>query len=131
MTQHEAAELVQQFLQLMEARDLEQANSMISSDARIVFPGGKLFASQAEMVAAASGRYQWVKKTFDHIDVVSDGIEFVVYVIGTLHGVNYHGAEFSGIRYIDRFVVRGKQIVSQEVWNDLAESGVLERKKHG
>jgi hypothetical protein len=45
--------------------------------------------------------------------------------MGTLYGLNNFGIEFAGVRYIDRFVVEGGLIVSQEVWNDLAESGVL------
>lgn len=130
MNEQEATEFIQQFLRLMEARDLEAASTMFSPDARIVFPGGKIYASQAEMVAAAKGRYQWVKKTFERVDVLapSDSEEIVVYVTGTLYGVNRHNIEFSGIRYIDRFVIDNGVIVSQEVWNDLAESGVLDRK---
>jgi hypothetical protein len=42
----------------------------------------------------------------------------------TLHGENLHGVQFEGVRYI---VVQGGKITSQQVWNDLAESGVLAR----
>ena len=125
-TAKQAENLVTQFLRLMEARDLEAAEAMMTSDAKIMFPGGKVFNSQREMVEAASGRYQWVKKTFDRLDAFSDGERMIVYVMGTLYGVNRHGVDFSGVRYIDRFEIREGLIVSQEVWNDLAESGVLE-----
>ena len=41
---------------------------------------------------------------------------------------NRCSAEFApGIRYIDRFVIRNGLIIRQDVWNDLAESGVLDR----
>lgn len=121
-----AKDLVQTFLRTMEQRDLETAQSMMADDALIIFPNGKQFTTQYEMVNSAKGRYQWVKKTFDHIDhfVREDGAE-IVYIMGRLYGVNKHGVEFSGIRYIDRFVVRDGKIAEQHVWNDLAESGVL------
>ena len=123
-----AVQLVQTFLPMMEARDLDTAETMMADNAVIVFPGGKQYANQREMVQSAKGRYQWVKKTFDQIDhcVCEDGSE-VVYIMGTLYGVNRHVVEFSVIRYIDRFVVRDGKITEQHVWNDLAESGVLER----
>ena len=127
-----AKDLIQTFLRTMEARDLEAAEQMMAAGATIVFPGGKVFNSQREMVESAKGRYRWVKKTFDHIDHVTrdDGVE-VVYILGTLYGVNKHGVSFEGIRYIDRFVVREGEITQQHVWNDLAESGVLERRTEG
>jgi hypothetical protein len=129
MNRQQGETLIQRFLRLMEDRDLETANTLIAPDARIMFPGGKIFDSQAEMVAASKGRYEWVKKTFDHIDSTkSAGGDVVVYIMGTLYGVNKYGIEFSGVRYIDRFVVREGLIISQEVWNDLAESEVLDKK---
>lgn len=119
--------LVTRFLRLMEARDLAAAEAMMAPKARITFPGGKVFASQAEMVEASRGRYQWVKKRFDQIDTFAQGDRQIVYVSGSLYGVNRHGVPFSGVRYIDRFVIRGGLIEQQDVWNDLAESGMLER----
>lgn len=123
-----AVELIQTFLRTMEARHLDEAEAMMAPDAIIVFPGGKVFSSQREMVAGAKGRYQWVKKTFDQIDhhTRADGAE-VVYIMGTLYGLNNHNAMFEGVRYIDRFVVSDGKITEQHVWNDLAESGVLDR----
>ncbi len=122
-----AKEFIQTFLRTMEARDLDAAEAMMGEDATIIFPGGKVYHSQRDMVQNARGRYQWIKKTFDQIDHYQreDGAE-VVYIMGTLYGLNNHGAEFSGIRYIDRFVVRDEKIIEQHVWNDLAESGVLQ-----
>ena len=51
----------------------------------------------------------------------------VVYVMGTLQGINRYGVSFSDVRYIDRFVLKDGLIIQQDVWNDLAESGVLEQ----
>lgn len=119
-------ELVQTFLRTMENRELDVAQAMMADDAIIIFPGGKQYANQHDMVASAKGRYQWVKKTFDHIDHLrrDDGTE-VVTIMGTLYGVNNQSIAFEGVRYIDRFVVRNGKITEQHVWNDLAETGVL------
>jgi ketosteroid isomerase-like protein len=126
-SEEEAAQLVKRFLRTMEERDLATAEAMMAPGAEIIFPGGKNFSSQREMVEASRGRYQWVKKSFDWMDVYQADDSQVVYVLGTLHGVNRHGVPFSDVRYIDRFVIKNGRIARQEVWNDLAESGVLER----
>lgn len=124
-----AIDFVQTFLRTMEARDLDTAQAMMADNARIIFPNNQQFLSQQAMVDSAKGRYQWVKKTFDEIDHFrrEDGAD-VVYIMGTLYGVNNHDVAFDGIRYIDRFVVVDNKITEQSVWNDLAESGVLHRK---
>lgn len=125
-----AIDLIQTFLRTMEARDLDSAQAMMADDAIIIFPNNKRYTSQQEMVNNAKGRYQWVKKTFDQIDhfVREDGTE-VVYIMGTLYGVNNHDVPFEGISYIDRFVVVNNKIQEQHVWNDLAESGVFHIKQ--
>ena len=128
MNKEEAVSLVQRFLRFVEARNLESADAMLAPMARITFPGNRVFANQAEMVKASGSRYQWVKKTFDQVDVFTENSTFVVYIMGTLYGVNRHGKSFSGIRYVDRFVITDGLITQQDVWNDLAESGVLELK---
>ena len=127
MDENEGTALVERFLRLMEKRDLAAAEALMAPGATIVFPGGKRFANQRDMVEAARGRYQWVEKHFACIDTMQQDGDTIVYVLGTLHGLNNHGVPFDGIRFIDRFVLRNGLIVSQEVWNDLAESGALER----
>jgi ketosteroid isomerase-like protein len=123
----EAVNLVTHFLRRMEARDLDGAERLMAPGAKITFPGGKQFSSQREMVEASSDRYQWVKKKFEQIDAHHEGDAGIVYVIGTLYGVNQTGVSFSNVRFIDRFVLRNGLIYQQDVWNDLAESGVLKR----
>ena len=124
-----ASEKVLRFLDLMAARQLDAAEALMAPDAMIIFPGGKRYGSQREMVAAAQGRYRWVKKQFDRVDAFGTAAGEVVYVLGTLYGVNRHGVPFTDIRYVDRFVVCDGLITSQEVWNDLAESGALEKRQ--
>jgi hypothetical protein len=127
LERQEVADIVKIFLRSMEARDLDKAEAMMAPGAKITFPGGKVFSSQREMVASSRGRYQWVKKTFDQIDVQKAGDAEVVYVMGTLYGVNTNGVPFSDVRYIDRFVVTNGLITQQDVWNDLAESSALDK----
>ena len=38
-----------------------------------------------------------------------------------LYGEWIDGTPFEGNRYVDRFVVKGGQIVKMDVWNDSAE----------
>ena len=123
----DAVEVVTAFLRLTEARDLEAASAHLGDEVTIVFPGGRTFTSLAEQVESSAGRFRRVTKTFERFDVTSDADRDVVYVSGTLGGEALDGSSFEGIRFIDRFVLEDGLIVSQMVWNDLAESGVLSR----
>lgn len=123
----DAEEIVRTYLRLMEARDLEAAATHLADEVSIVFPGGRTFGSLAEQVASSAGRFRGVTKTFERFDVASAADGDVVYVFGTLGGEALDGSTFEGIRFIDRFVLEDGLIVSQMVWNDLAESGVLSR----
>ena len=120
-----AAKIVRTYLRLVEARDLDAASEFLADDVLIVFPGGRTFESLTDQVASSAGRFRSVKKTLDQLDVVSDGAEATVYVYGTLAGQALNGSSFDGVRFIDRFALNDGQIVSQMVWNDLAEVGAL------
>ena len=125
-SQDEAVSLVKRFLQKMEERDLAAAEALMAPNATITFPGSKSYATQGEMVAASKGRYLWVKKSIDLADCLSKDRGHTVYIMGTLYGVNSHGLPFQDIRFIDRFEMVDGAITRQDVWNDLAESGVLD-----
>ena len=120
-----AAKIVRTYLRLVEERDLDAASEFLADDVLIVFPGGRTFESLTDQVASSAGRFRSVKKTLDQLDVVSDGAETTVYVYGTLAGQALDGSSFDGVRFIDRFALNDGQIVSQMVWNDLAEVGAL------
>lgn len=125
MVPRTAAKIVRTYLRLVEARDLDAASEFLADDVSIVFPGGRTFESLTDQVASSAGRFRSVKKTLDHLDVVSDGAETTVYVYGTLAGQALDGSPFDGVRFIDRFALNDGLIVSQMVWNDLAEVGAL------
>ena len=120
-----AAKIVRTYLRLVEERDLDAASEFLADDVSIVFPGGRTFGSLTDQVASSAGRFRSVKKTLDQLDVVSDGAATTVYVYGTLAGQALDGSPFDGVRFIDRFALDDGLIVSQMVWNDLAEVGAL------
>jgi ketosteroid isomerase-like protein len=120
-----AARIVRTYLRLVEARDLDAASEFLADDVSIVFPGGRTFESLTDQVASSAGRFRSVKKTLDHLVVFSVGAETTVYVYGTLAGQALDGSPFDGVRFIDRFALNDGLIVSQMVWNDLAEVGAL------
>ena len=125
MVPRAAAKIVRTYLRLVEERDLDAASEFLADDVSIVFPGGRTFGSLTDQVASSAGRFRSVKKPLAQLDVVSDGAETTVYVYGTLAGQALDGSSFDGVRFIDRFALNDGQIVSQMVWNDLAEVGAL------
>lgn len=122
-----ALAIVRKYLAASEARRLDEARRLLAPDAELSFPGGG-YGSLEEMVAAAAGRYRWVKKAPTAWDAAgrADGTVVVV-TTGTLFGENLFGVPFQGVRYIDRFELRDGKITRQQVWNDLEVTGVLRR----
>lgn len=118
---HDAAGVVDAFLEASMRPDPEAAAAFMAPDVRIVFTGGRVFGHPREATAFNAGRYRWVKKRIERNDVVPGDRETIVYNLGTLYGEWPDGTPFEGNRYVDRFVVRDGAIVSQEVWNDSAE----------
>lgn len=121
---------VRAFLEAMEARDLVRATAMLAPGFTMLFPGGARFARLEELVAWAKPRYRWVKKRYDRFDEVpAAGGETIVYCFGTLQGEWPDGRAFDGIRFIDRFTLRGGKLADQRVWNDIAEIQAQEKAK--
>ena len=121
----DAAALIDRFLQLNEDRKLDEVQAMLAPGCKIEFPGGQRFANMAEMVENAKSSYTWVKKHRERYFVGVNGDQQTVTSVGTLYGVNLAGEEFSGVRYVDVFVIEDGLITEQMVWNDFCESGVL------
>lgn len=128
LTDAEAMALVDRYLALCQERQLTAASEMLVDQPVLVFPGGVRHADLAAMVAEAGTRYAWVAKTRMHTaaGVDAEGRRVVTHS-GTLHGENLHGVAFSGVRYLDLFVLDGERIAEQHVFNDLAASDVLTR----
>lgn len=122
-----ATAVATEFLKALEERDLERAGAYLAERVVMRFPNAE-FDSLTGMVAAAGGRYRWVKKRVEAVETCTGAGSEVVYVRGTLYGENLDGRPFEGVRFIDRFEIRSGKIAAQDVWNDLAESGVLARR---
>jgi ketosteroid isomerase-like protein len=113
--------IVRAFLDASMKPDAERAASLIASDFKLTFTGGRTFDHPSGSIGFNARRYRWVKKAMERFDVVPGDGETIVYSIGTLYGEWPDGTPFKDNRYIDRFVVRGGKITQMDVWNDSAE----------
>lgn len=116
-----ATDIVRAYLDTMEARDLVRAKRFLAPEFAMVFPGGDRFTTLEALIDWAKPRYRWVKKRYDRFDAAQGETGTAVYCYGTLYGEWNDGTAFDGIRFIDRFMVRGGKLIDQQVWNDLAE----------
>ena len=114
------AAVVMDYLQAMEARDLDRAQAHLGDGFEMVFPGTKPMTTLAELINWAKPRYQFVTKSYDVVEAFQAD-RAIVYARGTLSGAWPDGTAFDGIRFIDRFELDNGKIVRQDVWNDIAE----------
>ncbi len=117
----DAASTVERFLEASMVPDPETAARYISPELAITFTGGRKYKHPSETAAFNAGRYKWVKKNMQRLDVVPGESETIVYSLGTLYGEWPDGTPFESNRYVDRFVVKDGKIVQMDVWNDSAE----------
>lgn len=118
------AQLCLDFLDALGSRDLETAERLTSDGFEMIFPGPARFTDFSDLMTWAAPRYRSIAKRIDRVDEAPLGAVVAVYVTGTLYGEKPDGTPFEGIRFIDRFEVKAGLITRQEVWNDLAETGV-------
>ncbi len=130
MDEHAAIERVQRYLRLMQERELESAQEALADNVEIVFPGPARFDTAAAIAAGGGRRYKNIRKTFASTEAyrAPDGMVRVIQQ-GTLSGENLHGKPFSGVRYVDMFLVKDDKILRQDVFNDLEISGVLDERE--
>jgi len=115
-------DIVRAFLGLLQARDLAGASALLAPGAVMTFPGGARFSSIGDLIDWSRPRYRNIAKTIEKFEHTRRGTAAVVYCFGTLSGEWPDGSRFSGIRFVDRFVVQRGRITEQQVWNDLAET---------
>ncbi|MDO5604306.1 MAG: nuclear transport factor 2 family protein [Paracoccus sp. (in: a-proteobacteria)] len=116
----DAERIVRAFLAAMEARDLDAARQWLAPDFTMQFPGSPEMTELEQLVAFGSSRYRFVHKTFCAFDSCGQESRTVVICNGWLSGEWPDGSAFKGIRFIDRFELRGGLLLRQDVWNDLA-----------
>lgn len=111
------------YLRAMEDRDLDRARRCLHPDFFMVFPGNRRMTDLDALVAWSRTRYRFVRKSFEETDLGTDRQgRPVVVCCGMLSGEWLDGTAFSGIRYVDRFVLQDGLLREQHVWNDLAEA---------
>lgn len=115
------ARLVRDFLETMQARDLEGAKRFLAPGFVMNFPGMQGLTALEQLVERSKGRYREVSKVYECFDECVRDDATIVYCYGTLQGVWLDGSRFEGIRFIDRFEVVDGKFRRQDVWNDLAE----------
>lgn len=115
--------IVERFLKHLGARELTDANTCLSDNAVLQFPGAQVMHTLDALVDWAKARYQSIEKHIESTEALqSAGDETIVYCRGTLSGVRPDGSTFDNIRFIDRFELINGKITRQDVWNDLAEA---------
>ena len=114
-------DIVRQFLNAMEARDIVKAKEMLAHNFEMTFPGGAVFHELEQLIVWSKSRYKSIGKTFEKFDNMSNEDKSVVYCFGTLSGQGNDGRLFEGIRFVDRFEIVDGKLKSQRVWNDMAE----------
>ncbi|MCY4150855.1 MAG: tautomerase family protein [Aestuariivita sp.] len=114
-------QLALDFLEALEARNLEAAEALLAPNFRMTFPGSKSMTTIGALINWAKDRYHFVKKTITSTEAFHSESCAKVYVSGTLSGEWLDDTPFKGIRFIDRFVVKHGKLISLNVWNDLAE----------
>lgn len=117
----DAGEIVRAFLAAMQSRNLDLAKTFIAPDFVMCFPSQAQFHKLEELVQWGKQRYQNVGKVIDSIEQSWQRDSTIVYCFGTLYGQWPDGTPFEGIRFIDRFKVINNLLVTQDVWNDIAE----------
>lgn len=127
----DAGRTVWDFLTLFAEHRYAQANAFLAPGCRMLFPGGATFTDCTDLPKRAATIYGWVMKDFECFDEMPARDGTVVYVHGGLFGEWLDGQPFSGIRYIDRFLIRDGRIVDQKVWNDLALAMAARQKPAG
>ncbi len=113
--------MVATYLRTMEARDFDTARTMLAPDFEMLFPGARRYTKLEDLAAFSKSRYTGTSKTFERFEVAETPDGTVVFSIGTLQGKWLDESPYSGIRYIDRFLIRGGKFAEQWVWNDMAE----------
>lgn len=115
-----AEEVVRNFLEAMEARDIARAASFVDERFVMEFPGSGEMHRLEELVAWAADRYRFVRKRIAAVETCDGNGVTAVFCHGELDGEWPDGTPFAGVRFIDRFELRHGRIVRQQVWNDLA-----------
>ena len=113
--------LVKDFLAAIAARNLDHANTLVSGDFAMIANGNQRFAKLQDFVASSKARQKSIMKHPDSFELLRSTDGDVVYCLGTMSGLWLDGSAYSGVRFVDRFVIRAGRICALQVWSDMAE----------
>jgi hypothetical protein len=117
----EARRVVEQFIKGVNERDGDAVRAFASPDIHMTFPGGIVIRSVEAFFEWVAGRSPQSVYVYDVIDVVNLPDQTVAYASGQVEGVTVSGLAFTGVRVIDKFVIRDGLVVAKEAWSDMAE----------
>lgn len=120
--QRHPCELVRDYLEAMEGRNLDKARGFLNESFIMTFPGGAQFTDLEALVEWSKDRYRFAKKTIHDLSAAYESDRIVVTCHGDLAGEWTDGKPFERVRFMDRFEVKSGKLLRQDVWNDLASA---------
>ena len=105
MSISDSEKTVKKFLNALEERNLKIAESFLSRNFIMIFPGGIEMRTMDELLEWSSKRYSFVSKTYDIIDCLESESQTIIYCSGSLNGERNDGTLIRNIRFIDRFML--------------------------
>ena len=117
----EARSVVRTFIEAVNERNVEATRAATGPGLTMTFPGNTVMHSIDEFFAWVAGRSPKSAYLYDTIDVLEDGDALVAYACGSVVGETASGLAFSGVRVIDKFVIRNGRVVEKEAWSDMAD----------
>jgi hypothetical protein len=120
-SQAEARKVVEQFIKGVNERNGDAVRAFAGPEIHMTFPGGIVIRSVEEFFEWLAGRSPRSIYKYDVIDVVTFDDRAVAYASGIVDGVTASGAEFAGVRVLDKFVIKDGLVVKKEAWSDMAE----------
>jgi len=118
----EASETARRFLDLAQQRDFPAAMRLATPDFAMVWPGNARFTTFEDFATWGKGRYRSVRNVYEAWEEAPTPDGIAVFAIGTLTGELGDGTPFSGVRFVDRLLVRDGKIAALHVWSDMADA---------
>jgi hypothetical protein len=117
----EARSVVRAFILAVNERNVEAARAATGPGLKMTFPGNTVMHSIDEFFTWVAGRSPKSAYLYDTVDVLEDRDALVAYASGSVVGETVSGLSFSGVRVIDKFVIRNGKVVEKEAWSDMAD----------
>ena len=124
--QSDALRIASDFLAAQAAVDLDAARGLCSADYEVVSPGGGR-AGLAPLFERLRTTYRSLEKQIHGQDVSAHDGDVVVSSYGEMVGERNDSGAFSGVRFLDRLVIRDGKVATQQIWNDFGQARPQQR----